>query len=136
MSFSDDLKRFSKKTGLTLDEVAVTACSELTKSVIIKTPADTGSAKANWQASLNRPINSTTSSKDKNGTASIAKAISIAEGAAGNIFYLANNLPYIRKLEFGGYGEGKKIVGGFSKQAPQGMVRLSMQQIKNNLRRL
>jgi hypothetical protein len=136
MSFSDDLKRFSKKTGLTLDEVAVTVCSELTKSVIINTPVDTGSARANWQASLNRHISTTTSSKDKTGASSISKGISIAKGAAGSIFYLTNNLPYIRKLEFGGYNAGSKVVGGFSAQAPQGMVRISMQKIKNNLKRL
>ena len=50
---------------------------------------------------------------------------------------MTNNLPYIQKLEYGGYPNpaktGDKTVNGYSKQAPAGMVRISLEQIKNEL---
>lgn len=136
MSFSDDLKAYSKKTGLKMDKVAETVCADLSKSVIMNTPVDKGGARANWIASINTASNQTTDATDKSGSASIAKALTVAKKASGNIFYLTNNLPYIRKLEFGGYNSGPKIVGGFSIQAPSGMVRISMQKIKSGLKRI
>ena len=45
--------------------------------------------------------------------------------------YISNNLPYIATLEYGGYpnppksGSGK-TVNGFSKQAPKGMVGVTL----------
>jgi hypothetical protein len=42
-------------------------------------------------------------------------------------FTLANNLPYANVIEYGGYqGDGPNTVGGFSKQAPQGVVRVNV----------
>jgi len=52
----------------------------------------------------------------------------IIENAKGNDkIIIQNNLPYIKKLEYGGFTvkpETEKTIGGFSKQAPQGMVGL------------
>ena len=135
MSFSSDLRKYAKKLDLSLEEVAVSICSEAVTSVIEKTPVDKGGAKANWVATLNRPYGSIVKTTDESGSISISKGISIAKNASGNIFYLTNNLPYIRKLEFGGYSSGPKIVGGFSTQAPRGMVRLTMMEIKAKLRK-
>lgn len=36
-----------------------------------------------------------------------------------------NELPYMQHLEYGLYGKGPKTVGGYSTQAPAGMVRVS-----------
>ena len=45
--------------------------------------------------------------------------------------YISNNLPYITKLEYGGYpknpkGGSGKTVNGYSKQAPEGMVGVTL----------
>ena len=135
MSFSSDLRKYGKKLDLSLEQVAISVCSQVVKSVIEKTAVDKGSARANWVATINRPYNGIVKSNDKTGAISISKGLSVAKGASGNIFYLTNNLPYIRKLEFGGYSDGPKIVGGFSTQAPHGMVRLTMQTLKTNLKK-
>ena len=135
MSFSSDMRKFAKKTGITIEEAAVSVCSQVVESVIEKTPVDTGVARANWIATLDSAHSGTSSAKDKSGMVAIAKANSVAKKASGKVFYLTNNLPYIRKLEFGGYNAGPKGVGGFSAQAPAGMVRITMAKLKLSLKR-
>jgi hypothetical protein len=52
----------------------------------------------------------------------MADAISTAKGASGKVFFLTNNLSYIRPLEY-----------GHSKQATVGMVRITVAKIENEL---
>jgi len=135
MSFKTDLERYAKKLNMSLDEAATSICSQVVKSVVQKTPVDKGGAKGNWVATLNKPFNSIVRTTDVSGSITIRKGLIVAKRASGNIFYLTNNLQYIRKLEYGGYSNGPKIVGGFSTQAPRGMVRITMQELKMNLKR-
>lgn len=136
MSFSKDLKKYADKTNLSMEEAVISVCSQVSKSVIEKTPVDTGRAKANWIATIGTMNTKTVNTVDKSGKNSIAKANAIAKKAAGNIFYLTNNLPYIRKLEYGSYSKGPKTNNkGFSLQAPNGMVRITIQSLKAQLKR-
>jgi hypothetical protein len=73
-----------------------------------------GRARGNWQCSLDAPITSENGRIDPNGSA--AKAEVKATVTAGRVNYLSNNVPYIRRLEYEGH----------SKQAPDGMVRISL----------
>jgi hypothetical protein len=102
---------------------------EIFRRVIFKTPVDLGGARANWQASIGSPASGTLDTVDKDGNATVAKANAvIAAAKSGDTIYLANNLEYIVKLEDGGYPDGPKTVGGFSRQAPAGMVALTVQE--------
>ena len=74
-----------------------------------------GRARGNWQCSLDAPITSENGRIDPNGSAAIAEVTSTVK--AGHVNYLSNNVPYIRRLEYKGH----------SKQAPDGMVRISLQ---------
>ncbi|SUB33304.1 putative bacteriophage protein [[Pasteurella] mairii] len=52
----------------------------------------------------------------------------------GDTWYLATDKPYAPMLEYGTYPNPPthptgKTVNGFSKQAPQGMVRISVQEV-------
>jgi hypothetical protein len=101
----------------------------LFKRVIYKTPVDSGRARANWQVTIGAQASGTVELDDKNGGATMSKATAASAGfSAGDTIYLTNNLPYIRKLEEGGYPDGPKTVGGFSRQAPAGMVALTVQE--------
>lgn len=77
--------------------------------------------------------------KKKLGTASGYKKEELEklEQAKGDeTIYIANNLPYICKLEYGGYGDNSpsgKTKGGYSIQAPQGMVGVTMGNISRNI---
>lgn len=135
MSFAAEISTFGVKTKEQMDFFVFTICTEITNGILYETPADTGRARANWFPSLDTPSSNITTKTDPTGASAIAAARPLAEKAAGRVFYLTNNLPYIRHLEYGLYGNpqgsanGPKTIGGFSKQAPAGMVRITINKI-------
>ena len=93
---------------------------DLDTKVVERTPVDTGRARANWQANIGPQPQS------QGGDI----ATTVAALTLGDTAWLANGLPYIRVLEYGEFpnppkGGTGKTVGGFSTQAPSGMIRLS-----------
>jgi hypothetical protein len=129
MSFSGDIARFASNVQAQNDQQVRVIALELFRRVILKTPVDTGRARANWQFSRDTPSAVPTAETDKSGGATVEKIGSeLQKEQAGGVFWLANNLPYIRVLEYGEYPDpnaGTKTVGGYSKQAPAGMVRVT-----------
>lgn len=96
--------------------------------IIMATPVDSGRARGNWFVGLSVSDQTSEGSKNK-GPGFVAKEL--PEDLVKQKVFLYNNLPYINKLEFGGYSQGlgstdKTNSQGFSKQAPQGMVRVSL----------
>lgn len=118
--------------------------------VTLLTPVDTGRARSSWNVS----IGSIDTSVPPIGTATSASQIlARAQGTLRSlgqyqVVYITSSLPYIEVLEFGGYPSpvkkgtwDKKLrryvvksEGGYSKQAPQGMVRLTFQALSEALR--
>lgn len=125
MSFSFDVEKFAKKAGVRTDQAVRATIAGVCRNIVKRTPVDTGRARGNWFASIGAPIQSTTTTADKSGNTVINKAQSFIEDAPGSVFYFSNNLPYIEKLEFGS-----------STQAPQGMVRLSVNEYQQHLSKL
>lgn len=87
-----------------------------------KTPVDTGRAQCNWHTSINSPEPYI---KDVDGTSDsptppmlMPEMDKIKSAKAEDTIYIQNNLPYIVGLEY-----------GRSIQSPQGMVRLTMQEV-------
>ena len=80
--------------------------------IISDTPVDTGRLKNNWFSSVGVASTETTEQ-----TADAARARLEAAVSQGykldKVFYFTNNLPYAYRIEF----------EGWSKKAPQGMVR-------------
>lgn len=87
-------------------------------SVVTGTPVDTGRARGNWLPSEGSARGETTDRVDQSGQAVIAEIKETVKGLG--IYYLANNLPYIRRLEY-----------GYSAQAPAGMVRLNLARLRS-----
>ena len=81
-------------------------------------PIDQGRAAGNWFLKENRPSTETTTST--NGGNDLDK---MPQWVLGKHLYYANNMPYINKLEYGGYGDGPKTLQGYSDQAVGGWVR-------------
>ena len=91
------------------------------------TPIKTGFARANWDGGVgaipaNGPTITAEAAKADPGAgraaAGVAKArteAAILTGKAGDVVYLSNTAPYIRRLEF-----------GWSTQAPSGFIRLAL----------
>lgn len=123
MSFSSDVAKYAKKTSLTIEKSVIAICSDASKSIIEMTPVDTGRAQGNWYASINTIDTST--AEERKGAEALSIAKNEAKNAYGNIFNLTNNLPYIKKLEY-----------GWSKQAPAGMVRITTEKVSLALKRI
>ena len=101
---------------------------KLFSAVIKSSPVDTGRFRANWTAAGVQPSTVTTDMTDKSGAAATGAMVNYINSAKGQtVFTLANNLPYAHVIEYGGYpGDGPNTVGGFSKQAPAGVVRVNV----------
>jgi len=126
-SFQSQLESFAKKTNQRIDVVVRKTCLELSNSIVKKTPVDKGMARNNWMPSINRVDRTVGPMSHPD-----ARIRAASKKAYGNIYYLTNSLPYIKKLEFGGYSgpTGKVTSAGFSRKAPNGMVRLTMQEFR------
>jgi len=132
MSFNSDIQRFSKRVDVALDVAVRKIVFDAFGMVTKKTPVDTGRARANWIVSVNsidRTVmldgygdpkgahagSSSPPSKPR------AKTPSIKKGDGVNPIYITNSLDYIHDLE-----------NGTSKQAPNGMVAITINEIRGS----
>lgn len=122
MSFVLDLTRFAQRTNTDMRQVVRKLAFESFKRIILRTPVDTGRARANWGVTIGSPRSGAfnTEAVDKSGSRTLETARSQAEhfDCQGSIF-MTNNLPYIGALEYGS-----------SKQAPSGMVRVTVAEMR------
>lgn len=118
---------------------------ETTEEIKVRTPVDTGRARANWFVTKNRTTDKTVKRTKDNPSQNVGK---FSGDIWGNTFYISNNLPYIGVLEYGGYPKSVKkgsynrkrkkyqirSSNGFSKQAPSGMVGISLMKFDSRLK--
>ena len=125
-SFADQVKAWERKTAAKMDLAVRKIAIEMFKRIILKSPVDTGRFRGNWQLAIGSVPNGTLELDDKTGTATIAKGAATALGFnAGETIFFANNLPYARRLE-----------EGYSQQAPNGMVALTIQEFQSVVSRI
>ena len=75
-----------------------------------RTPVDTGHARGNWNVAEGGP-DDTVSARTQTGP---SQARDVGDVRMGNVYYLTNAVPYIERLEH-----------GWSRQAPEGMARVT-----------
>ena len=125
------IREWADKKKLDIEKVARGFCINLSTEIIMRTPVGDpllwkskapagytgGRARNNWFATVAMPSEKMNKSADKTGQASVKRVNAGANKLkAGQTFYLTNNLPYIRRLEY----------EGWSNQAPAGMLRTSL----------
>jgi len=116
--FTLALSQFAEKAKDRADQVVRQVTLEVSSRIIVRSPVDTGRFRANWRLGVGGPVTGTVEATDKAGdqtTGAIGAALPAK--AAGTVLYLTNNLPYAWRLET-----------GHSKQAPSGMVGLTVQE--------
>jgi hypothetical protein len=114
--FTAQIAAFVEKAKGNVDLVVRKIALDMFRRVIMKSPVDTGRFKGNWQVAIGSIPAGTLKIDDKSGNATMAKVTAEVLGLrAGQVIYLVNNLEYARPLEY-----------GHSKQAPAGMVRLTI----------
>jgi hypothetical protein len=116
MSFTLYMQKVTEKAGANADNIVKKIAIDVLSSVVNKSPVDTGRFRGNWQTGIGQVDSNTESPNDKSGASAISKAsLELTGFKAGKTIYISNSLPYAQRLE-----------NGWSKQAPQGMVRLTV----------
>ena len=121
--FAIDLSRLVEKAKGKQEVMVKKVMLETFSKVVNKSPVDTGRFRANWIIGNHSAKRITTTETDKSGKGAIGKIVAdiSAINLTGQSIYLTNSLAYSLKLDH-----------GYSKQAPQGMVRLSLIEITSH----
>ena len=114
-----------------IDRLVRKVAIDLLKSVVYKSPVGDatlwqspppagyvgGRFRGNWQLGLNAKPSGEVDNIDANGSSTLVAGMANipTTNAAGNIYYITNNLPYAQRLE-----------NGWSTQAPAGIVSLTV----------
>jgi len=117
--WSIPLERLAERASVSLETVARKVTFDVFRAVVQRSPVDTGRFRANWNVSFGAPNYTTSASTLAGNEASKALRLPV-----GGVTYLSNGLPYAGELEFGS-----------SKQAPQGMVRLTAREFSTYVQR-
>ena len=154
---------FNRKVKIQADDQLRLIALDFYGKVKQKTPVWTGSLRASWQISRGSPnlnvkeIKELKSGGPRNPNFQLGKSYlpSLRPSKKMSPIYVTNNLPYAQVVEYGLYGQlgsvgqphkykvkGKWVTmirttsQGFSTQAPQGMVRISIINIANKYRNI
>lgn len=114
--FELQIRAFAEKAKDNADLVVRKVLLDVWGELILRSPVDTGRFRANWLYSEMRPQYRTraTAGTTASPTAPPERPDFSAAGM-GKVFFIANNMPYAYRLET-----------GYSKQAPSGMVGLTV----------
>lgn len=107
------------------DAIALIALDSL-RGVVRKSPVDTGRFRGNWIVSKNAANTTSSQVTDKNGGQTITKGSGVIDTFkvdTDSRIIIQNNLPYANRLE-----------NGWSKQAPNGMVALTVAEMQRKYR--
>lgn len=93
---------------------------ELLKKLVKKSPVDTGRFRGNWFVAIDSPDRTASDDTDSAGAKTISRGTRVIEALqAGHKVIISNNLPYAVMLEY-----------GWSNQAPQGVVAVSLEEVR------
>jgi len=128
-AFGKEIASVMTKSLERADRKVKSALISMARDVINETPVDSGRLKNNWYASNRKYGTRTTKQTDVTGRTSLERVkAAVRRLKRGQKFYMFNNLPYSRIVEYGLYPNPPKnptgkTINGFSTQAPQGMIR-------------
>jgi len=116
-SFSLQLDAFAAKVKVAPSKVVKRVAFDLFGRIVKRTPVDTGRARASWTIALNHADRTVQPPGRYN-----APKIGFLDVKPGDSVVISNNLPYITALE-----------DGHSRKAPLGMVKLSIEEVKQKM---
>lgn len=137
MGWASDISKASKMLDITINNMVRLLSLHIFSGVVLKTPVDEGYLRAAWNISLNQP--QFIEVPGQRGSMDLPEDL----GWFPQV-HITNGLPYAAVVEYGLYpGIGPKTkeganpttgTGVFSRQAPAGMVELTLNDVYNNLR--
>ena len=122
--FTSDLSRFADKVELDLGRFRRRLTLGLKQKIELRSPVDSGRLRGSWAVSDAQP----SSFVPPEGDVSSRGPVQATFGNAFESSFITSNLPYVMTIEFGRL-DGKPG----SKQAPQGMVRVSIAELQTEL---
>ena len=131
MTFAVDVDEWARRAGLSFEDAIRGVSIKLFSAIIESSPVDEGTFRNNWYVAGDIPSSEVNpNAKGGSDAGAIAKittdVLNLSDFTA---ITFTNNLPYSEVIEFGGYPKpaktGNKTVSGYSKQAPQGVVRVN-----------
>lgn len=146
--FAADLKAFSRAVHMQIEDVIRAVVFELLRMIVVRTPVDTGRAAGSWMVRGGETDQfvlpeSSHMSREEAVALAMERVKSVDFSNPFLMWWIYNNLPYIEVLEYGlypnppekgsyvkGVGYVIKTVAGYSKQAPAGMVRISIAELE------
>ena len=124
--FRVDLDEFARQTGLAAGLLAKHVALRIFTGVVRRTPVDTGIAKASWDVGIGADPGPSIATIESVASGDVlSKAAKISAAGPYTAIYISNYVPYIVYLE-----EGR------SSQAPSGMVEVTVNEAKSELRSL
>lgn len=125
-AFALQLSEFARKAGRNADLVVQKVAVDILSRVVKRSPVDTGRFRGNWQVTIGLPASGNVATNDKSGAQAInSGAAVLASFQIGPSIFITNNLPYGPRLEY----------EGWSKQAPAGMVRITVAEYEGLIRK-
>lgn len=135
MSFKSQVQKWSQKTKKNSREIVSDVFINLSTRIVSRTPVgdpmswediahpsyEAGTLKNSWFAGVGTPSGLNVRSPNTTGADALSNIKQIAPLVFGNVAYLANPAPYATRIEY----------TGWSKQAPAGMVRITLQEFKD-----
>ena len=120
--FRANFKKLLARSNAKMDTVVKKATFEIGRSLVMRSPVDTGRFRSNWMPGIGAVNSSIVDDKSADATQRISAGLAEWDTREA-VFYICNSLPYARRLEY-----------GWSQQAPQGMVRLTVANFKEHIR--
>lgn len=135
--WSIPIEKLADKMKLDVESAVRWVAFDLFSRIVTRSPVDTGRFRANWNVSYNQ-IDTTTTDATEKAPGPVYAAImqKLKAMPVGGVYYFTNSLPYANVLEYGLYPNPPKrstgkSEGGFSKQAPHGVVRVSIAEFES-----
>lgn len=118
------LDKWQDKVTLDVKKFTKLVTFKVFDRIILRTPVDTGRCRASWAIGVNEvKVDDQPATFAGGATAARSVADSRKIGVVdANLYVIANGLHYVEKLE-----------NGWSRQAPAGMVRLAIADVKTEL---
>lgn len=126
--FGDVLGQWAESVEVKLDDIFQTIVIKVGEKVVRLSPVDTGLFRGNWQLTVDEETSGVLTREDQTGDSTISAIASKANSlTVGQVAYILNHIEYGYDLEYGTYfGPTAKVTEqGFSRQAPEGMVRVT-----------
>jgi hypothetical protein len=119
LAVANFIKKAKKNPELVVRQVTI----KLYSQIIMASPVDTGRFRMNWQVSNNKPATGVLIADDPSGSRAIGRMTAyVTTSEEWENFCFTNNMPYADRLEY-----------GWSRQAPQGMVRITVSRFQRLL---